>query len=438
MTETFRCALNQADFLPPADLQTLQLARLKRTVERAYARVPLFRKRMDERGVRPDHIQTLKDLALLPFSCKADLRDEYPFGLFASPMDEVARLHASSGTTGKPIVVGYTKADLDVWGQAVARCLLAAGVRKGDILQNAYGYGLFTGGLGLHGGAETLGITVLPISGGNTERQLMLMKDFKVSAISCTPSYFLHILDTARVKGIDFKETFSLKVGIFGAEPWTEEMRRRIERETGIHASDIYGLSEIVGPGVAGECDRQCGLHIFEDLFYPEIIDPDTGEVLPDGQVGELVFTTLCKDAMPMIRYRTRDLSCIVPQPCACGRTLRRLQRIDARSDDMLIVRGVNLFPTQIETALMRVDGVLPHYQIVLDKKGSLDTVEVRVEVTAERFGDDIRSLELLRKEIAARVFEITGIHVGVSLAEPNTIPRSEGKAKRVFDNRKK
>lgn len=434
----FRNEINASDFLARNELDGIQLFRLKKMVLRTYERVPLYKQRMDALGLKPEHIRTLKDTALLPFTTKADLRDTYPFGLFASPMSEVVRLHASSGTTGKPIVVAYTAEDLKVWHNAVARSLLMAGVRPGDILQNAYGYGLFTGGLGLHGGAEALGVTVVPISGGNTERQLMVLKDFGVTAISCTPSYFLHIVDEITKRGVDFQKEYKLRVGIFGAEPWTEEMRQRIQQMTGIRASDIYGLSEIVGPGVANECSHQCGLHIFEDYFLAEIIDPDTGAVLPDGEVGELVLTTLSKEAMPMIRYRTRDLSRLAAEPCACGRSLRRIQRISARSDDMLIIRGVNLFPSQIETALMRVEAVLPHYQIILDRVRDLDTVEVRVEVMPESFSDDIKTLEALRKRIAGAVFEITGIHVAVTLAEPNSIPRSEGKAKRVFDNRKK
>jgi len=430
--------ISAPDFLPREQLAALQLHRLQVTVSRAYDRVPLIRQRMDERGLKPDHIRTLGDCALLPFTLKHDLRDTYPFGLFASPMGDIVRLHASSGTTGKPIVVAYTANDLVVWESVVARCLAAAGVHRGDILQNAYGYGLFTGGLGLHAGAEALGVTVIPISGGNSERQTMIMKDFGVTAISCTPSYFLHIVDEIQKRGIDFRKEYKLRVGIFGAEPWTEEMRRRIQEMTGVHASDIYGLSEIIGPGVAGECLHQTGLHIFEDHFYPEIIDPDTGAVLPDGEIGELVLTTLSKEAMPMIRYRTRDLSRLVTEPCPCGRTLRRLQRISARSDDMLIIRGVNLYPSQIEAALMKVEAVMPHYLILVNRVDDLDTIEVKVEVRPENFSDDIKTLEVLRRRIAGAIFEITGIHVGVTLAEPNSIPRSEGKAKRVFDNRPK
>lgn len=426
------------DFLPRVQLAEMQLHRLKVTVTRAYECVPMVRDRMNASGVRPEHIRELKDIDLLPFTYKQDLRDTYPFGLFASPMNDVVRLHASSGTTGKPIVVAYTKGDLAVWENAVARCLAAAGVRRGDILQNAYGYGLFTGGLGLHGGAEALGTTVIPISGGNSERQMMIMQDFGVTALSSTPSYFLHIVDEIQKRGIDFRTAFKLKIGIFGAEPWTEEMRQRIQSMTGIHASDIYGLSEILGPGVAGECRHQTGLHILEDHFYPEIIDPETGKVLPDGEIGELVLTTLSKEAMPMIRYRTRDLSRLVAEPCPCGRTLRRLERISARSDDMLIIRGVNLYPSQIETALMKVEGTQPHYMIYVDRKDNLDTIEVKVEITAAQFSDAVRTLEALRKRTMDAIFEVTGLHIPVTLVEPNSLPRSEGKAKRVIDLRNK
>ncbi len=437
MSVDIRSEFNQADFLSRSELDAVQLARLKNMVARAYERVPLFKQRMDERGVRPEHLQKVGDVALLPFTTKSDLRDTYPYGLFASPMEEVVRLHASSGTTGKPIVVGYTADDLKVWDNVVARSLLMAGVQRGDILQNAYGYGLFTGGLGLHGGAQALGCTVIPISGGNTSRQMMVMRDFGVTAVSCTPSYFLHIADEVAKAGVDFRKEFKLRVGIFGAEPWTEEMRARIVELTGIEAFDIYGLSEIVGPGVANECREHCGLHIFEDYFLAEVINPDTGEVLPDGEVGELVLSTLSKDAMPMLRYRTRDLSRLVAEPCKCGRCLRRIQRISARSDDMLIIRGVNMFPSQIETALMRIETIQPHYQIVVDRIEDLDTLEVVVEVTPEAFSDDIKTLEALRKRIASSIFEITGIHAAIRLAEPHSIPRSEGKAQRVFDKRK-
>ncbi len=364
--------VSASDYLPAAQLRELQLRRLKHIVGRAYAHVPLFRERMDARGLTPASIESLADLGRLPFTVKADLRDTYPFGLFASPMSEIVRLHASSGTTGKPIVVAYTQEDVDVWTSVMVRSFAACGLHHGDIIQNAYGYGLFTGGLGAHYGAEGLGATVIPISGGNTDRQIMVMKDFGVTAICCTPSYFLHMIERAAEMDIDVRE-LPLRVGVFGAEPWTASMRKRIESLSGIRPVDIYGLSEIIGPGVAIECPEQEGLHIFEDHFYPEIIDPETGEVLPAGEEGELVLTTLSKLAMPMIRYRTRDITALEPGPCGCGRSLRRMRRIGRRSDDMLIIRGVNVFPSQVEAALLEVEGTLPHYQIVLSRAHGLD-----------------------------------------------------------------
>jgi len=423
------------DYLPREQLRTLQLHRLKSLVEHTYANVELFRRRMDERGLRPAHIQRLEDIALLPFTIKADLRDTYPFGLFARPLKDLVRFHASSGTTGKPIVVAYTRNDINVWRDGVMRSLAASGCIAGDIVQNAYGYGLFTGGLGLHYGAESIGAIVVPVSGGNSERQIMFMRDFGSTVVCCTPSYFLHLIETARQLGIDMRE-LPLRIGIFGAEPWTDEMRRRIEAEAGITAYDIYGLSEICGPGVANECQCQNGLHVFEDHFYPEIIDPETLEPLPDGTEGELVFTTLTKEAMPIIRYRTRDLSCIEAEPCPCGRTIRRIRRISARSDDMLIIRGVNVFPTQIEAALLAIDETLPHYGIILTRTGGLDQLEIQVEVTKQHFSDEVRSLETLRQRIGEAIFRIINIRARVTLVEPNTIPRSEGKARRVRDLR--
>jgi phenylacetate-CoA ligase len=424
------------DYLPPAPLRSLQLRRLQGMVQRAYDRVPLFRGRLAERGLKPADVQSLEDLAQLPFTTKADLRDTYPFGLFASPLEEIVRFHASSGTTGKPIVVAYTREDVQDWAQVMHRCFLACGLHSGDIIQNAYGYGLFTGGLGAHYGAEALGASVIPISGGNTDRQIMLLKDFGVTAICCTPSYFLHLVERAGELGIDFKK-LPLRAGVFGAEPWTEAMRRRIEAESPIKAYDIYGLSEIIGPGVAMECLHQSGPHIFEDMFYPEIIDVETGAVLPDGAEGELVLTTLCKRAMPMIRYRTRDITALNPEPCACGRTLRRIQRIARRSDDMLIIRGVNLFPSQIEAALLAAEGTLPHYQIVVDRVKGLDELEIQVEVTAEIFSDTVGALEKLQQELAQAVERVIGIRAHIRLVQPHAIQRSEGKARRVLDKRK-
>jgi len=423
------------DFLPLPQLRSLQLQRLKAIVRRAYESVSLFRHRMVERRLNPGHIETLEDIRKLPFTVKADLRDTYPFGLFASPMSEVVRLHASSGTTGKPIVVAYTQEDIDVWANVMMRSFAACGLHRGDIIQNAYGYGLFTGGLGAHYGAEALGATVIPISGGNTDRQIMIMKDFGVTAICCTPSYFVHLIERAGELGVDMKR-LPLRAGVFGAEPWTEGMRKHIEANSNLKAYDIYGLSEIIGPGVGIECQYQAGLHIFEDHFLMEIVHPDTGEPCPDGTPGELVLTTLSKRAMPMIRYRTRDITCINPEPCKCGRTIRRISRITARSDDMFIIRGVNVYPSQIETALLTVEDTLPHYQIILTREKGLDQVEVQVEVTAQAFSDEIRALEDLRNRLSKAIERTLGIRVQVSLVEPHTIQRSEGKAKRVIDKR--
>jgi phenylacetate-CoA ligase len=422
-----------ADYLPRDRLRILQLQRLQATVRRAHEAQKLVRERMDVRGVSPDDVRTLEDVARLPFMVKADLRDTYPFGLFARPMQEVVRLHASSGTTGKPIVVAYTQADLEVWKEVMLRSFAACGVHAGDVIQNAYGYGLFTGGLGMHYGAEALGATVIPISGGNNERQLMVMQDFGVTVICCTPSYFVHLLERAKEAKVDFGK---LRVGVFGAEPWSDAMREHIQSQSGIRAHDIYGLSEIIGPGVAVECPEQDGLHVFEDHFLPEIVDPRTGEVLPDGEEGELVLTTLSKQAMPMIRYRTRDITALLREPCACGRTLRRMRRIGRRSDDMFIIRGVNVFPSQVEAALLRVDGTLPHYQIVLTRDKGLDEMEVQVEVTSEIFSDKMRALETLHRDIEKSIEHVLGIRAKVTLVQPRTIARSEGKAKRVVDRR--
>jgi phenylacetate-CoA ligase len=423
------------DFLPLAQLRALQWQRLQAIVQRAYDHQPLFRQRMAERGLTPQDLHGLPDIAKLPFTVKTDLRDTYPFGLFASPMSEIVRLHASSGTTGKPIVVAYSAADIAVWTNAMERSFAACGVHRGDIIQNAYGYGLFTGGLGAHYGAESLGATVIPISGGNTQRQLMVMKDFGVTVICCTPSYFLHLIDQAAEMGINLKE-LPLHTGIFGAEPWTESMRQRIQAESNLKAYDIYGLSEIVGPGVAMECQCQSGPHIFEDYFYPEVIDPATGEVLGDEAEGELVLTTLCKQAMPMIRYRTRDITSVTSERCACGRNLRRIQRISRRSDDMFIIRGVNVYPSQIEAALLGVEGTLPHYQIILTRDKGLDEVEVQVEVTAEVFSDTVGGMETLQQKLSHSIESTIGIRAKVRLVTPRTIQRSEGKAKRVMDQR--
>ncbi len=427
--------ISAMDYLPAEPLRQLQLQKLKTIVARAYDHVNLFHQRMEERGLTPGDVKTLKDIETLPFTVKTDLRDTYPFGLFASPMKDIVRLHASSGTTGKPIVVAYTQEDVKVWAEVMQRTFASCGLHAGDIIQNSYGYGLFTGGLGAHYGAESLGATVIPTSGGNTERQIMVMKDFGVTAICCTPSYFLHLVERVREMGVDFR-TLPLRAGIFGAEPWSETMRQRIQQESGIKAYDIYGLSEIIGPGVASDCCMQSGLHIFEDHFYPEIIDPQTGETLPDGTEGELVLTTLSKWAMPMIRYRTRDITLLIPEKCPCGRTIRRIRRITRRSDDMFIIRGVNVFPSQIEEALLRVEGTLPHYQIILTRVKDLDEMEIQVEVTAEIFSDKIRALESLQAKLSHAVENILGIRGKITLVEPHTIQRSEGKAKRLIDKR--
>ena len=423
------------DYLPVEKLREIQAERFLATVRRAYDNVPFYRKRMDDMGVSPDDFKSLDDVRKFPFTIKTDLRDTYPFGLFASPIKDIVRVHASSGTTGKPIVVAYTQEDLDVWADAMMRSFAGAGLTRGDIMQVSYGYGLFTGGLGAHYGAEKLGATVIPASGGNTERQIMLMKDFGVTGIACTPSYFVHMIEVAGKMGIDMRK-LPLRLGVFGAEPWTHEMRHFIEESAGIKAYDIYGLSEITGPGVACECECQCGLHVFEDYFYPEIVDPDTLEVLPDGETGELVLTTLKKAAMPMIRYRTRDLTSLVTEKCACGRTLRRISKISHRSDDMFIIRGVNVFPSQIETAILTEGKQLLQYQIILTRVHSLDNITVNIEVTPEMLSDKVSAMEDLNKRFAHAIEKIINIRVDVRMLPPNSIPRCEGKAKRVLDQR--
>ena len=424
--------------LPREALEALQLKRLKATVERVYETVPFYKKKFDEMGVKPAQVKTLKDLQLLPFTVKNDLRDNYPFGLFSVPMEQVVRVHASSGTTGKPIVVGYTKRDIDTWAELIARTLSCAGVHRGDIVHNAYGYGLFTGGLGLHYGAEKIGASVIPISGGNTKRQIIIMQDFGPTAITCTPSYALHLGDVAKEMGLNPAKAFKLRVGCFGAEPWSERMREQIEKMFNIDAIDIFGLTEVIGPGVSSEClEAKKGLHVFEDHFIPEIIDPDTGKALPYGEKGELVFTSITKEAFPVIRYRTRDISVLYPEVCKCGRTFVRMQRITGRSDDMLIIRGVNVFPTQIESVLMQVEGVEPHYQLIVDREDNLDTLEVQVEVNEKVFSDEVKQLERLEKRIEKEIKEMFGVTCKCKLVEPKTIQRSEGKAKRVIDKRK-
>lgn len=425
----------KCETMPREELQALQLERLQLTVERVYRNVPFYRQRFAELGIKPSSIRSLEDLRRLPFTTKQDLRDNYPFGLFAVPLSEVVRIHASSGTTGKPTVVGYTQNDIRTWAELIARCLVCAGATKFDVVQNAYGYGLFTGGLGLHFGAELLGATVVPVSGGNTQRQLMLMQDFGTTILCCTPSYALYMAEEGQKMGIDFKK-LPLKAGIFGAEPWSERMRAQLEEKLDLVALDIYGLSEIMGPGVAMECRYKQGMHIFEDHFIPEIIDPDTGEVLPPGEVGELVITTITKEAFPLIRYRTRDVTRLVVEPCPCGRTHARITRITGRTDDMLIIRGVNVFPSQVESVLLEFGETEPHYLLVVDRKANLDHLEIWVEVAEHMFSDKVRQLEELEGRLRERLQSVLGISAKIKLVEPNTIPRFEGKAKRVVDRR--
>jgi phenylacetate-CoA ligase len=427
----------EMETLPRTGLESIQLRRLKRLVARVYETVEPYRRKMDAAGIRPEDVQTLADLRRLPFTYKDDLRDNYPFGLFTVPLEDVVRVHASSGTTGKPTVVGYTKKDIDTWAGLMARALTCAGAHKGDMVHNAYGYGLFTGGLGAHYGAECLGATVIPVSGGNTKRQITIMQDFGSTVLLSTPSYALNLAEAMDAMGVD-PASLSLRVGIFGAEPWSENMREEVEKKLNIKAVDIYGLSEVIGPGVAMEClQTRGGMHVFEDHFLPEIIDPDTGEVLPPGEKGELVFTTLTKEAFPVIRYRTKDISRLFYEPCSCGRTLVRMEKVTGRTDDMLIIRGVNVFPSQIEHVLVGIEGVEPHYQIVVEREGNLDTMQVRVEVSDDIFSDEVRVLENLAKRIQAEIKDLLGVTCSVKLVEPKTIQRSEGKAQRVIDNRK-
>lgn len=431
------CYFNEEfETLPRQALEALQLKRLRATVERVYANVPFYKESFDKAGIRADAVKGLEDLQRLPFTTKQDMRDSYPYNLFAAPMEEIVRIHASSGTTGKPTVVGYTKKDIDTWADLMARTLVTASAHKGDIIHNAYGYGLFTGGLGAHYGAERLGASVIPISGGNTKRQIMIMQDFGSTVLTCTPSYSLFMAEEAKAEGVDFRD-LKLRVGIFGAEPWSEAMRAEIEEKLNLTALDIYGLSEIMGPGVAQECfEGKCGLHIWEDHFIPEIIDPATGQRVAEGVKGELVITTITKEGIPLIRYRTRDITSLNYEPCVCGRTHVRLARMSGRSDDMLIIRGVNVFPSQIESILVRIEGVEPHYLLIIDRKENLDTLEVQVEVDERIFSDEIKVLQGLAKQIEKEIKDMLGVTCSVKLVEPKTIQRSEGKAKRVIDNR--
>lgn len=418
------------------EMSSLQSTRLRETVKQVYRQVPFYRNKMQAEGLLPEDIASIKDIAKLPFTTKQDMRDNYPYGLFAVPLSEIVRLHASSGTTGKPTVVGYTKRDIGIWSEVMARALTYAGASKQSCIQVAYGYGLFTGGLGVHYGAETIGASVIPVSSGNTARQIMLMKDFGTTLLACTPSYALYIAETMGEMGIDPKD-LSLKAGIFGAEPWSERMRKEIEERLAIKALDIYGLSEIIGPGVANECECQDGLHISEDHFYPEIINPITGEPLPDGEKGELVLSTISKEGMPMVRYRTRDLTVLNRDICACGRTLVRMGKVLGRSDDMLIIRGVNVFPSQVESVLLSLGETSPHYQLIVDREDNLDTLTVLVEVTEDMFSDEVRRLETLEHKIQHTLASVLQVAAKVRLVGPKSIERSEGKAKRVIDNRK-
>ena len=417
-------------------IKHVQSARLRETVERIYFNVPFYRNRMQEAGLGPESINTIDDISKLPFTTKDDLRDNYPFGLFAVPMSEIVRIHASSGTTGKPTVVGYTRNDIATWSEVIARTLTSAGANRNDFIQIAYGYGLFTGGLGLHYGGEKIGASVIPISGGNTSRQIQLMRDFGTTVLACTPSYALFLSEAIEESGIK-REELKLKVGVFGAEPWTENMRREIEEKLRIKAIDIYGLSEVIGPGVASECLIQEGLHINEDHFYPEIIDPVTLQIMPPGSTGELVFTTLTKEGLPLIRYRTHDLTKLTYGTCKCGRTLVRMEKCLGRSDDMLIIRGVNLFPSQVETVLLEMSEIKPHYLLIVDRVNNLDTLELKVEVDEAFFLDKISQLESLRQKLQNNLENALGLSIKVTLVEPKAIERSEGKAKHVIDKRK-
>jgi phenylacetate-CoA ligase len=426
----------ELETMPREALEDLQLARLRTQLARVYVNVPLYRRKFDEAGFRPEQVETLDDLTRVPFTVKDDLRSAYPFGMFAVPLRDIVRVHSSSGTTGQVSVVGYTRGDVERWSELMARTLACAGATANDVVQVSYGYGLFTGGLGAHYGSERLGAMTVPVSGGNTARQVQILKDFGVTVLACTPSYAMLIAETAASMGIDVR-SLPLKVGVFGAEPWSDAFRTQIEDAMGITAIDIYGLSEVMGPGVASECLCKDGLHVFEDHFMIEIVDPTTFAPVPDGEQGEVVFTTLTKEGIPVIRYRTRDISRIIPGECACGRTFRRMERVTGRTDDMLIIRGVNVYPSQIEQVLMGIPGVAPHYQVVLGKRGSMDTVEVQVEVGPDFAFDEIRELEALQRKVTGAIASSLAVSVDVKLVEPRAIQRSEGKAKRVVDLRK-
>lgn len=421
---------------PPHEMKALQSLRLSQTVRRVYENVPYYREKMDQAHVKPEDIRSVKDLSKLPFTNKQDLRDTYPYGLFAVPMDQVVRVHASSGTTGKQIVVGYTAKDVEIWSECSARALTAIGGGPSDFVHVSYGYGLFTGGLGMHYGAEKIGATTIPASVGNTRRQITILKDFGSSIICCTPSYALYLGETMREMGVT-PDQIRLKAGFFGAEPWTEEMRREIEEKLGLKAYDVYGLSEIIGPGVSFECQDQSGMHINEDHFIPEIIDPDTGEVLPDGEQGELVFTCITKEAFPLIRYRTRDVAVLERGTCACGRTLVKMKKPMGRTDDMLIIRGVNVFPSQVEAVLLSMGDTSPYYQLIVDRVNNTDTLEIQIEITPEMFSDQIRNIEKQERAIQSAMESTLGLAASIRLVEPKTIARTEGKSVHVIDKRK-
>ncbi len=418
------------------EMRILQGERLHKLVHRVYHNTPFYREKMQQMGITPDDIKTIDDIVKLPFTTKQDLRDNYPFGLFAVPQSEIVRIHASSGTTGKPTVVGYTRKDISVWSECMSRAMTAFGITKNDVVSISYGYALFTGGLGAHYGSENLGAVTIPMSAGNTQKQLLMMKDMGITAITMTPSYALYIADAMKAEGLS-KDDIALKIGVFGAEPWTESMRKEIEERLGIDAYNIYGLSEIMGPAVSYECECKDGSHIAEDHIYPEIISPETFEQLPDGEQGELVFTTLTKEGIPLLRYRTKDLCTLVSEPCKCGRTNVRMTRIVGRSDDMLIIRGVNVFPSQIEEVILGVEELEPHYLIVVDRVNNQDTFEVQVEVKAEAFSDNFADMIDIKKKVASKMHSMLGLNPQIKLVAPSTLQRSVGKAVRVVDNRK-
>jgi phenylacetate-CoA ligase len=425
----------KAECMPAQEKEELQLKRLQNIVKKAYENVPYYRQRLDEAGVTPEDIQTLKDIEKLPFTTKSDLRDAYPFGMFAVSNDDIVEVHTTSGTTGKPTVSGYTRKDIDLWGEVIARALSMAGATKKDIVQNCYGYGLFTGGLGVHHGGQKLGCTVIPISAGNTKRQIEIIQDFKSTIITCTPSYAMYIAEVLEREGVP-KKDIKLKAGVFGAEMWTEEMRNEIERRLNLDALNIYGLTEIIGPGVANECMEKDGLHIFDDHFYPEIVDPQTLETLPEGEKGELVLTTLTREGMPVLRFRTRDLTALRKAECGCGRTHVKMDRITGRSDDMLKIRGVIVFPSQIERALLKIPGMEPNYLIIASRPEHLDELEVQVETSPALFSDEVKHVEEVKRSIEKQIHDEIGLRVNVTLVEPRSLPRSEGKAVRVIDKR--